>query len=117
MKKRILGVVVTLAMLLSFTAIVADARLAQNWPSLSFSKTTATCAVDCRGNSSSDALAVTLTLRENGTLVAGWSDSGTGSVTLSKPYAATSGASYTLTLSYSINGVAQDPVSVSATCP
>ena len=58
-----------------------------------------------------------MTLYENGSIVAGWNGWGDGYVTLNKTFAATSKASYQLKVSFSVNGVAQTPVSVYGTCP
>ncbi len=106
-----------LVLMLSVAAITASARYDNATPTLTFSGSTANCVATVISDNASDAIQVSLTLRENGTPVAGWNDSGTGRVTMSKTYDATPGATYTLVLNYSINGVKQDPVSVSATCP
>ena len=54
---------------------------------------------------------------QGNTYVDAWSGSGTGSVFVSGQCAVKSGKSYTLTLSYSVNGTAKPSVSVSNTCP
>ncbi|WP_312637305.1 hypothetical protein [Oscillibacter sp.] len=46
-----------------------------------------------------------------------WSGSGTGAIFVSGQCAVKSGKSYTLTLSYSVNGMDKPSVSVSNTCP
>ncbi|WP_294853792.1 hypothetical protein [uncultured Oscillibacter sp.] len=85
-------------------------------PTLSFSGTTASCYVNCKGASTSDKVSETLTLYQGNTYVDAWSGSGTGSAFVSGQCAVKSGKSYTLTLSYSVNGTAKPSVSVSNTC-
>lgn len=117
MRKRILAGALLLVMLSAMLAVFAGARVSGTTPLLSFSGTTVICSANVTGNRSSDSVKISLTLRENGTAVAGWNATGTGSASLSKTYAGKSGASYTLVLNYSINGSTQPAVSVTKTCP
>ena len=70
MRKRLLSVLVPILLVCVFSAQVAQAATQRAYvrPSLSFSGTTATCSIICRGNSTSDDLDVTLTLYQ-GTLM------------------------------------------------
>lgn len=117
MRKRILAGALLFVMLAAMLSAFASARVTGKDPQLSFSGTTVICSANVTGNLSTDSVKISLTLRENGTPVAGWNGSGTGSVSLSKTYAGKSGASYTLVLNYSINGVAQPAATVTQTCP
>ena len=117
MKKRVISIVAVIVALAAVFTFVAAARAASARPTLTFTGTTANCSVTCTGNDSSDTIKVSMTLRENGTPVAGWNGSGTDYVTLAKTYAAKSGATYTLVVNYSINGVAQAATSTTKTCP
>lgn len=118
MKKRIFALTVLMLLL----ALPISVQAAQPWainnrPTLSFSRTTASCYVDCKGANTKDKISATLTLNQGSTYVDSWSGSGTGSVFVSGQHAVKSGKKYTLTLSYSVNGVAKPSVSVTNTCP
>ena len=106
-----------LVCLLAQTAQAAQPRAAGGTPVLGFNGTTAVCSVICRGNKTSDEVAATLTLYCGNSVVDSWSSSGGWRVTLSGSHAVTSGQSYILELTWSLNDVAQPPVSVTATCP
>ena len=117
MKRRMFSLAALLLLMLSISVQAAQPRAVSNRPTLSFSGTTASCYVNCKGASTSDDLYATLTLYQGNTYVDSWSGSGTGSVFVSGQCAVKSGKSYTLTLSYSVNGEAKPSVSVSNTCP
>ena len=117
MNKKNIARMLVLVLMVSLLSLCASARTTSATPYLTFSGTTVNCVGTCYGTASSDTVKLSMTLRENGTPVAGWNGSGTGSASLSKTYAGKSGASYTLVLNYSINGTAQPAVSVTKTCP
>ena len=117
MRKRILAGVLMFVMLAAMLSVFASARVTGKDPQLSFSGTTVICSANVAGNLSTDSVKISLTLRENGTAVASWNASGTGRASLTKTYAGKSGASYSLTLNYSINGTAQPAATVTQTCP
>ena len=104
-------------MALGVNALAVEQRAAGGTPVLSFNGTTATCYVDCKGNSSRDTVAATLTLYQGSTYVDSWSEEDTGSVFVYGQAGVKSGKSYRLVMTYSINGVAQSSVSVTKTCP
>jgi len=97
--------------------LAVEPRVATPTPSLTFNGTTASCSVVCTGDSKQDKIDVKLTLYQGSSRVTSWSASGTQRVRLAKEYTVKSGKSYTLTVTYSINGTEQTPVSVTATCP
>lgn len=118
MKKRIFALTVLMLLLtLPISVQAAQPWAINNRPTLSFSRTTASCYVDCKGANTKDKISATLTLNQGSTYVDSWSGSGTGSVFVSGQHAVKSGKKYTLTLSYSVNGVAKPSVSVTNTCP
>lgn len=84
---------------------------------LSFSGTTAYCSVVCNGDNGTDSISATLTLYQGSTQIDSWSDSGSFSVPVSGSCNVTSGLTYRLKLSWSVNGVSQPDVEVSNTCP
>ena len=62
-------------------------------------------------------VSATLTLYQGSTCVTSWSGSGNGRVIISKSCTVKSGMEYKLVLSYSVNGKAQESVSVTAISP
>lgn len=116
-KTKFFAVVILVVMSLCMAAQAADMRAAGGTPNLSFNGTTAVCSVRCKGNVSSDQVSAKLTLYQGKTVVDSWSGSGKNYVTVSGQHKVTSGKSYTLTLTYSINGVSQTAKSTTATCP
>lgn len=116
-KTRFFAVVLLVVMSLCMAAQAADMRAAGGKPILSFTGTTANCSVTCKGNNTSDQVSANLTLYQGKTQVDSWSGSGKGKVSLSGQHKVTSGKSYTLTLTYSINGVSQSSKSATGTCP
>ena len=116
-KTRFFAVVLLVVMSLCMAAQAVDMRVAGGKPNLSFTGTTANCSVTCRGNSTSDQVSAKITLSQGNTEINSWSGSGKGSVTISGKQKVTSGKAYTLTLTYSINGVSQASKSTTATCP
>lgn len=117
MKKRILGLVIPVLLVLTLSAQAAESRILKNIPSLSFNGSTAICTVTCTGNNTKDKVSATLTLYQGGVYVDSWSDSGTGMVFISESCEVESGKSYKLVLTYSINGIAKPSQSDSKTCP
>lgn len=119
MRKRLFSVLVPVLLVCVFSAQVAQAATQRAYvrPSLSFSGTTATCSIICRGNSTSDDLDVTLTLYQGNSYVDSWSGSGKGSVVLSKECQVERGKTYRLEVTFFINGVEKPSESVTNTCP
>lgn len=117
MKRRVLALTVLFVLALTTSAQAIGLRGAAFKPVLSFNGTTAFCYADCKCGNPNDKVEATLTLYQGSTYVDSWSDSGKGSVFISGECTVKSGKSYTLTLTYSINGTAKTPVSTTATCP
>ena len=117
MKKRILALSALFILVFTMSAQAVESRTTTSKPILSFSGTTAYCAVECAGESTSDEVKATLTLYQGTTYVDSWSGSGKGYVSLSGSCGVTSGKSYKLVLTYSINGSSKPSVSIAATCP
>lgn len=112
MMKRVISLAAVFLLVLSLSAQAADTRAVGGLPKLSISGTTATCFVDYVAGSR-DSISVTLSLKENGRRVAGWSDSGTGSVTISEEYDGVGfGNRYELVLHAVVNGTVKPDVSV-----
>lgn len=120
MKKHIFSAFVPLLLICIMTAQVAQAaepRAAGAFLDLSFDGTTAICSTICRGEQTSDELAVTLTLYQGSTRIKSWSEAGTWKVNLSGEHKVISGKTYRLEVIYAINGIEKPSVSTTATCP
>ena len=117
MKRRMMALVTLIVLVLTISAQAVDSRAASGKPRLTFEGDTAYCSATCRGNSSSDTVRATIALYDGNICLDSWSDSGTGSVTVSGQCDVERGETYTLKLNYSVNGVAKSPVTVTATCP
>ena len=117
MKKRVLVIMVVLATLLTISAEAVGLRAIGGMPRLTFDGTTAHCVVICNGDKNTDEVKATLTLYQGSTYVDSWSASGKGRAYISEDCTVKSGKSYTLTLTYSINGVSKPSVSTTAACP
>ena len=115
MKRRILSLVALLLIVLSVTVQATETRMGGN-PVLSFNGTTAQCTATCYGRSSSDKVTATLTLYQGGTYVDSWSKTGTYRVYISGETEVQSGKTYTLEMTWMVNGEEQTPVSVSKRC-
>lgn len=120
MWKRITSVMVPMLLVCTFLAQTVQAvqqKTSGSTVNLIFNGTTAVCSAVCRGDSTSDTVDVTLTLYQGTKYEKSWKSSGKGKVHISEEYAVTSGKSYRLVLTYSINGVAQSSKSMAKTCP
>ena len=120
MWKRITSVMVPMLLvcaLLVQTAYAVEQRVVYDSVSLSFQGKSAVCTAICKGESASDQIEATLTLYQGTAYVGSWRKSGKRMVSFSEECAVTSGKSYRLVLTYSINGVAQSSKSMAKTCP
>lgn len=93
-----------------------EPRVANCSLSLTFDGTTAICEAICTGNSSTDQVKATIELYQGNTYLASWSNEETYFVAVSGQRGVTRGKSYTLKLTYTINGVAQPEQSVTKVC-
>ena len=106
-----------LALIDRFTVAQAlEPRVANCSLSLTFDGTTAICEAICTGNSSTYQVKATIELYQGNTYLASWSNEETYFVAVSGQRGVTRGKSYTLKLTYTINGVAQPEQSVTKVC-
>lgn len=120
MKKRIFAAIMPFVLIFVMsaqTAQAAEPRAAGATLNLSFNGTTAVCSATCRGDRTSDELGATMTLYQGSTYVDSWTASGTGRIFLSGEHRVTSGKTYRLEVSYTINGVEKPSASMTNTCP
>ncbi len=116
MKRILLILVLVMVMILSISVIAsATTNAVRVTPSLSFSGTTANCeAVIFQSGAT---ISATMELKHGSTVIASWSDTGTTKLTMSETVTVTSGQTYTLRVSGTINGTAFIPAYVTTTCP
>lgn len=117
MKKRMLTFFALTICILTVGIQAVELRGITAKPRISFNGTTAICTAACYGEHSDDVIDATLTLYQGSTYVDSWSNSGVDSVSVRGESVVKSGKSYTLKLTYSVNGVSQPSVSATATCP
>jgi len=82
-------------------------------PRMTVVGSTATCMVNL--SAPGQFIDATLELKQGSTVVASWSGTGTGTLTLSGTATVVNGFTYTLTVSGTINGVAFAPASITKT--
>ncbi|MCI5498846.1 MAG: hypothetical protein MR419_04900 [Clostridiales bacterium] len=118
MKKRILALSLALVMLLGTAAQAAGPmRAPRATPKLSFSGTTAICVAVVQGDKSTDRIAAAMRLWKGNTCLETWIKRGTGTVKFNETKTVSRGATYKLTVDFTVNDVAQSQKSVTRTCP
>lgn len=118
MKRRIFAWTAVVVLILSMSVSAVESRFITPRPSLTFSGTTATCAINIRADSSSDSISVTVKLWQGSTCLQTWTDSSTNYLFFSETYSKgiTAGKTYKMTVSYTIAGKSYPQVETSATC-
>ena len=115
--KRVIPMILALVMLLAVAAQASGpVKAPMARPTLTFSGTTANCAVKIRADKTTDTISVTMKLWKGNSCLQTWNANGTGRVTVSKTATVTKGSAYKLTVDYTINGVKQTQKSVTNTC-
>lgn len=117
MKKRVFLLIAMIVLVLTVSVQALETRTINNKPNLSFSGMTACCSTVCTGEGGSDQVDATLTLYQGSNYIDSWSGSGKGRISVSGNSTVKSGKTYTLTLTYSINGAKRSSVSTTSTCP
>lgn len=114
MKKRVLPLFLVVVMLLSISAQAGIARSPAVQPKLTLNGTSATCSVMAMADHATDEVSVVMKLWQGSTCLETWTDSGDGYVYMSESATVSTGSTYRLTVTVSINGVARPTVSTSA---
>lgn len=115
MRKRFVLFVLLGVLVLGLTAQAVNPRQSGR-PVLSFNGTTAICSGTCLGDNSTDRINVTLTLYHGDAYVDSWSGSGVIRVLVSGNCTVERGETYRLVMTWSVNGVEQQPVEAVGTC-
>lgn len=115
--KRVFAIIaIALLLLVIPVEANASARVLAISPRLEFSGTTASCGVVISANSGED-ITVVLKLWHGSTCLKGWTEYGESYLQFSDTCPVVSGQTYRLTADVTINGVAEDQVAISKTCP
>ena len=118
MWKRVFAMVMVLVLALSLAAQAAGPmRTPSAKPNLTFSGTTAMCSATVNGDKATDRIAAAMRLWKGNTCLETWIKRGTGTVKFSETTTVSRGATYKLTVDYTVNDVAQSQKSVTRTCP
>lgn len=114
MRKRIITLVLILALALSMTAHAAEPRVTKVLPTLDFSGTTANCQVIV--TDSGKDIEVIMTLYHGLTRIDYWTGSGTSYVKVTGDCKVTDGTTYRLVITGTIDGVPFTATEVVGTC-
>lgn len=117
MKKIACLLAAFLVLTIPIYANAASLRVTHVAPTLSFSGTTATCAVKIVAEDSAYPISATVKLWQGNDCIATWYPSGTGSLNFSGTKTVTSGLQYTLTVDATVNGSTIPTRSITRTCP
>lgn len=115
MKKRLLGLLVIVAMFLSAPVSAAAFRTIDVIPDITFNGTEATCVVRITADKATDEISATMELWQGRTLVDRWDGEGVWSLKLDKTADVEKGKTYELVINYLVNGVAKPTVRISRT--
>ena len=103
------------AKILAISAHAASARTIDVYPSLTFNGTSATCTVTILGERTTDRISAVMELWQGNILIDDWSASASGILKIDETATVERNKTYKLTVNYTVNGVAQTPVSISRT--
>ena len=116
MKRQLLCIVLALLIIVAIplTAYAATPRMLVIHPILQFSDSTATCTVYICAEAT-DTIVAKITLYRGSTLIDSWTTSSVGNISFKDTTDVSIKGEYTLSVDVTINGVAQDQVSVTKT--
>lgn len=117
MKRRVLCVLLIVALLIPVAAQAVTPRAPYAYPDITFNGTTAICSSQITAVNPTDRITATMSLYDGTYKMISWSASGVGYVEFSHSKAVESGTTYKLNLRFSINGVQQPAVEIQKTCP
>lgn len=117
MKRRVLCVLLIVALLIPVAAQAVTPRGAWAHPNIIFNGTTATCVAEVYADNPTDRITATMVLYDGTREVDRWTASGRGDLSFSYTAEVESGTAYRLIIRYSVNGVQQTTVETQKTCP
>ena len=114
--KRLLLVLLAALLLLAVVpAAAVTNRVITSELGLIFDGTTATCWTSIAGEKASDRIAATMQLKQGSKTIDSWSTSGMGILYMEKTAPVEANKTYTLVVTYAVNGVASPPISIDRT--
>ena len=116
MKRRVVVIIAMLVTLLTISAEAVGLRAIGGMPRLTFNGTTAQCSITCTGNKSTDQVEAKLTLYQGGSYVDSWDGNGKFRASVHGECAVKKGETYTLVLTWSVNGTKQPSTSTTKVC-
>lgn len=117
MKRRVLCVLLIVALLIPVAAQAATPRSPRAYPEITFNGTIATCTARIYADNLTDRITATMVLYDGTREVDRWTASGRGDLSFSYTAEVESGTAYRLIIRYSVNGVQQTTVETQKTCP
>ena len=117
MKRRVLCVLLIVALLIPVAAQAMTPRAPSAYPDIIFNGTTATCIADIYVDNATDRITATMILYNGTREIDRWMASGQGGLSFSYPAEVESGVTYRLYIRYSVNGVQRTPAEIQKTCP
>ena len=115
MKRRTVALILVLAMLCAIPVYAMASVRLSNYSVLSFNGTTANCSVLVTSENPSDRIVTNMRLKCGSSIVGEWNRSGYGSVQISGSATVVRNETYTLVVYVTINGVAQQPATITKT--
>ena len=116
MRKRISILILTLLLVLSFTAQAISTRSSVVRLDLSFKGTTATCYVPVIAEKSDDEIEIIVKLWQGEKCIKTWRDNGIGILLFEKTASVVKGKTYELSADVTINGKSYPCETVAGTC-
>lgn len=115
MKKSVFFVAL-MSLIILIAPAQATARMIYALPFISFKGNTATCNVTINVDSQKDKVAAEIELWQGDNFVTAWEDSSTGMLRFEETVQVVSGKTYTLKVTFTVNGGPQHSTSASGTC-
>lgn len=115
MKKKVLGVLVAVCLVLMIPVHAAEPRSVLVVPTLKFDGTTATCILQITGDKTTDKIAATMALWHGDTFIKSWAGEDYLVFKLKGTATVEKNETYELRIIYSVNGVKKTPVSITRT--
>lgn len=116
MKKRLLIILLVILTLFGTVSVqAASPRVIQAVPSITFNGTEATCSVMIAGERATDRITATMELKQGNRLIDSWTSSATMLLYMEETATVEENKTYTLVVTYSVNGVTRPSISIDRT--
>lgn len=116
MKKRVIFLIIVIAIVLAVPSAAAETRAAVIQPALSFTNNKANCSLVVVGDLANEPITATIKLKQGSITLATWNVDDVGALVFSdSSISVTKGGTYTLTANVTINNRVYAPTSITAT--